>query len=122
MKIKNNQTRWLLSVVATVVLSTVFVHVADAQTPIPGTEPAAEPPTPAAVANMANNCFTCHGPDGRSPGTIPSFRSMNAKQIAHALKEFKTGARFATVMTRHTKGYSDAELEAIANFIDANLK
>ena len=122
MKIKNNQTRWFSGVVATVLLSGVILYGAEAQTPVPGAEPVAEPPSPAAVANMVNNCFSCHGPDGRSPGTIPSFSSMNAKQIALALKEFKTGARFATVMTRHTKGYSDAELEAIANYIGANLK
>lgn len=121
--IRNNTlTLRLLGVVATVLFSSVIVYAAGAQIPAPSAEPMAAPPSPAAVVNMVNNCFSCHGPDGRSPGTIPSFNSMNAKQIDLALKEFKTGARFATVMTRHTKGYSDAELEAIANYIGANLK
>lgn len=122
MKIKNHQTRRLSGVVATVLFSNFIVFVANAQTPVPSAGSVTETPSPAAVANMVNNCFSCHGPNGRSPGTIPSFSSMNANQIALALKEFKTGVRFATVMTRHTKGYSDAELEAIANYIGAILK
>jgi sulfide dehydrogenase cytochrome subunit len=38
------------------------------------------------------------------------------------LKGFKSGELPATVMTRHAKGYTDAELEAIANYIGTNLK
>jgi sulfide dehydrogenase cytochrome subunit len=38
------------------------------------------------------------------------------------LMGFKSGALPSTVMTRHAKGYSDAELEAIANYIGTNLK
>ena len=82
----------------------------------------APPPTPAAVKNMINNCFSCHGTDGRSPGAIPSLTGKNAEQAILVLKEFKSGARAATVMTRHAKGYTDAELEALANYIGTNLK
>ena len=83
--------------------------------------PPPPPPSPAAVANMVNNCFSCHGTDGRSPGAIPSLTNKNAQQAALVLKEFKSGARASTVMSRHAKGYTDAELEAIANYI-GNLK
>ena len=83
--------------------------------------PPAPPPTPAAVRNMINNCFSCHGTDGRSSGAMPSLAGLSAQQAALALKEFKSGARSATVMARHAKGYSDAELEALANYIGANL-
>src|SRR5437868_1858467 len=27
--------------------------------------------TPETARNLANNCFTCHGPNGRSPGSVP---------------------------------------------------
>jgi len=87
--------------------------------------PAAEsttPPSPAAVVNMVNNCFSCHGTDGRSPGAIPSLTNQNPQQAALVLKEFKSGARSSTVMSRHTKGYTDVELEAIANYIGTKLK
>jgi len=83
--------------------------------------PPPPPPSPAAVVNMVNNCFGCHGTDGRSPGAIPSLTNKNAQQAALVLKEFKTGARASTVMARHAKGYTDVELEAIANYI-GNLK
>ncbi|MEK7206331.1 MAG: c-type cytochrome [Pseudomonadota bacterium] len=79
------------------------------------------PPSPAAVVNMVNNCFSCHGTDGRSPGAIPSLTNRNAQQDTLVLKGFKSGARASTVMARHAKGYTDVELEAIANYI-GNLK
>lgn len=69
------------------------------------------------AAIMANNCFSCHGPDGRSPGAIPGLRHLTADDIASRLKQFRSGERPATVMGRHAKGYSDAELDAIARYI-----
>lgn len=102
---------------------------AKAATPTPAAAPApaamaapAAPPSAAAVKNMVSNCFSCHGTDGRSPGAIPSLTGMNSQQAILVLKEFKSGARSATVMTRHAKGYTDAELEAIANYLGNNLK
>ena len=80
------------------------------------------PPSPAAVRNMISNCYSCHGTDGRSPGSIPSLTGKNAQQALLQLKEFKSGQLAATVMTRHAKGYTDAELEALANYIGTNLK
>ena len=64
---------------------------------------------PAAVRNMISNCYSCHGTDGRSPGAIPSLTGKNAEQALLQLKEFKSGQLAATVMTRHAKGYTDAE-------------
>lgn len=84
--------------------------------------PPPPPPTPAAVRNMISNCYSCHGTDGRSPGAIPSLTGKNAEQALLQLKEFKSGQLAATVMTRHAKGYTDAELEALANYIGTNLK
>ncbi len=84
--------------------------------------PPAPPPTAAAVVNMINNCYSCHGTDGRSAGAIPSLTGKNAEQALLMLKEYKSGRLAATVMTRHAKGYTDAELEAIANYIGTNLK
>ena len=84
--------------------------------------PPAPPPTKAAVVNMVNNCYSCHGTDGRSAGAIPSLTGKNAEQALLMLQEYKSGRLAATVMTRHAKGYTDAELEAIANYIGTNLK
>lgn len=94
---------------------------APASTPAAATQPAS-PPGAAAVKNMINNCFSCHGTDGRSPGAIPSLTNMNSQQALLVLKGFKSGELPATVMTRHAKGYTDLELEALANYIGTNLK
>jgi len=98
---------------------------AEAQAPVTTPAAAAQPsapPSPAAVVNMIGNCYSCHGTDGRSPGAIPSLTGKNAQQALLMLKEYKSGQLAATVMTRHTKGYTDAELEALANYIGTNLK
>jgi len=99
------------------------VQAAEAPAAAPAAAPeAGAPPSPAAVVNMINNCYACHGTDGRSPGSIPSLTGKNAEQALLQLKEFKSGQLSATVMTRHAKGYTDAELEALANYIGSNLK
>jgi len=76
-----------------------------------------KPVTPAAAANMANNCFACHGPNGVSPGSIPSLHALTAQNIAEMLKAFKNGQRPSTVMGRHAKGYTNTEIEAISSHI-----
>src|SRR3989344_1270041 len=86
------------------------------------TVPPAPPPSPAAVRNMISNCYSCHGTDGRSPGVIPSLTGKNADQTLLMLKAYKSGQLAATVMTRQAKGYTDAELEALANYIGTKLK
>lgn len=90
--------------------------------PAPADAPPSAPPSPAAVTNMISNCYSCHGTDGRSRGSIPSLAGKNAQQALLMLKKFKSGHLPSTVMTRHAKGYTDAELEALANYIGTNLK
>ncbi|UCH53784.1 MAG: hypothetical protein JSW09_03030 [Pseudomonadota bacterium] len=83
---------------------------------------AADAPVSAAqAANMAVNCFSCHGPEGRSPGSIPSLQQLTAVNIVALMKDFRSGKRPSTVMGRHAKGYTDAEVEALAGYI-AGLK
>ncbi len=79
----------------------------------------AAPITAAAAANMGNNCFTCHGPEGRSPGSIPSLHGKTAEALVKTMQDFKSDARPSTVMARHAKGYTDAEIEAIAKYISS---
>jgi sulfide dehydrogenase cytochrome subunit len=92
-------------------------------TPPPATAPAAKaaeapkPITPVAAANMANNCFACHGPKGVSPGTIPPLNLMTSQNIVENMQAFKSGSRPSTVMGRHAKAYSDAEINAVAGYI-----
>lgn len=67
--------------------------------------------------NLAAACFTCHGTDGRSVGGVPPALAGQSKDyLLQQLKEFKAGRRAATIMHQQAKGYSDAQLEIIANY------
>ncbi|TLU87369.1 MAG: sulfide dehydrogenase [Chlorobium sp.] len=65
---------------------------------------------------LALSCTSCHGTDGKSVGIIPSISGRSADYLETALKAFKSGARYSTVMSRHAKGYSDSELRLIAEY------
>ena len=64
---------------------------------------------------LALPCTTCHGTSGKSQSTIPSLNILTREQLYQAMLAFKSGQRRATLMNRIAKGYSDAELRAIAD-------
>lgn len=77
----------------------------------------AAPPTPAMLANA---CAGCHGTNGASAGlSMPSLAGQNRIAMVEAMKGFKSGERPSSVMGRLAKGYSDAEIEAMADFFAA---
>lgn len=65
---------------------------------------------------LSNSCAGCHGTHGLSPGAIPSINGKSKRFIIQALKEFQSGARPSTVMGRHAKGYSEHEIQLIADY------
>lgn len=69
---------------------------------------------------LSYTCAGCHGTDGISPGSIPSIGCKSADAIEKALKEYRSGKRFSTVMGRHVKGYTDQEIQLIAGFFGAS--
>ena len=71
---------------------------------------------------LALSCAGCHGPGGHSPGTVPSIDGRSAPAIAEALRSFRAGQPSSTVMGRVAKGYSDAEIDALAREIAARWK
>ena len=71
---------------------------------------------------LAMSCAGCHGPDGQSPGSIPSLRGKNEAAISEALRGYRADRRPATVMGRIAKGYSDQEIDAVAREIAAQWK
>jgi cytochrome subunit of sulfide dehydrogenase len=96
------------------------------------TVPAAAPPAPAFAASnitpngarsLAANCAACHGTNGNSAGgAIAGLAGMNQDYLVGQMKLFKEGKREATVMHQIAKGYSDAEVTAIANYFAAQKK
>lgn len=67
-------------------------------------------------AMLSNSCSACHGTDGKSPGSIPSIYGKSSSFISNSLKEFRDGSRTSTVMGRHAKGYTDQEIQLIAEY------
>ena len=65
---------------------------------------------------LASNCANCHGTDGRSQGGMPALAGLAKLYIVEQLTEFKSGKRAATIMHQLAKGYTDAEIDALAGY------
>jgi len=66
--------------------------------------------------DIAANCASCHGTDGRSRGGMPSLAGRDKVFIVERVREFRDGRRPSTVMQQLAKGYSDAQIEAAAAY------
>ncbi|MBK9161212.1 MAG: class I cytochrome c [Nitrosomonadales bacterium] len=72
--------------------------------------------------NIAASCSACHGTDGYSEGGMPVLAGMDKALFVAQMKDFKSGARPATVMHQHAKGYSDEEIGILADFFAAQKR
>ena len=68
---------------------------------------------------LSNSCAACHGTNGKSPGEIPAINGKSSRFISQALREFREGKRPATVMGRHATGYTDEEIQLIADYFSS---
>ncbi|HEX2890813.1 c-type cytochrome [Vineibacter terrae] len=80
----------------------------------------AQAPGPSGQA-MAQTCYVCHGPAGKSEGPIASLAGLPRDHVVRQMADFKADRRPGTIMNRIAKGYSDEQIAAIADFI-ATLK
>lgn len=71
---------------------------------------------------MGASCAACHGTNGNSVGATPVLAGLDRKHFIRQMRDFKSGARPATVMHRHAKGYSDAEIEKLADYFAAQKR
>lgn len=85
-----------------------------AQTPPPAAAPAVALPSNAAY--LASNCANCHGTAGVAKGAMPSLAGLPKATIVEQFKAFRDGKRAATIMHQLAKGYTDAQVELIADF------
>lgn len=76
-------------------------------------------PVDTRTRTMAANCAYCHGPDGKSRGAIPTLAGLERGYFVQQMKDFKSGARPATVMHQHAGGYTDEEFEKLAAWFSA---
>ncbi len=72
-----------------------------------------------AALSLILNCYTCHGTDGVSPGHMPSINGKSSAYLLEQLRGFKDDSKQNTIMGRISRGYSDAQLEVIANYLGA---
>jgi cytochrome c553 len=72
---------------------------------------AAEP-----VPLAAQGCVGCHGVRGTGSGAIPGIAGRPAIEIAATMNAFRANERAGTIMGRIARGYSEAEIAAIAAY------
>ena len=65
---------------------------------------------------VAANCANCHGTNGIAKGAMPSLAGQKKDYIVEQMRAFRDGKRPATVMHQLAKGYTDAQIEAVAEF------
>jgi cytochrome c553 len=65
---------------------------------------------------LAANCANCHGTNGIAKGAMPSLAGQKKEYIAEQMRAFREGKRPATLMHQIAKGYTDAQVEAVAEF------
>ena len=73
--------------------------------------------------NLAAPCAICHGTDGRpvTKDVVP-LAGLPKEYIVKQLVDFKNGTRPATVMHQLSKGYTDAQIDAIAAWFAAQKR
>ena len=100
--------RLVRSVAAGLVLAGAVAGLAGAQT---AAQTAAAPP--GAIA-----CGGCHA--GSGAGGIPSLNGLKSAEISAAMLDYKADRRAPTIMNRIAKGFSEGEIKAIADWLEAH--
>ena len=68
---------------------------------------------------IVQTCYVCHGPQGKSVEGVPPLLLGQKEFVQRQMADFKADRRPATIMNRIAKGYSDAEIAAIADYLAA---
>ena len=98
---------------------------ASAQQPAPPAPAFAAPNlTEAGVRSMAANCAACHGTYGRSASgsSVAALAGKPRDEIVQSMTQFKEGKKPATVMHQIAKGYSEAEIAALADYFSKQAR
>lgn len=69
---------------------------------------------------LAQTCVGCHGPNGSSVGpATPSIAGTEEETFVEAMRAYQKDERPSTIMGRIAKGYTDQELEIMANYFSS---
>ena len=76
-----------------------------------------------ATRNLAAPCAICHGSDGRAAtNDLVPLAGLPREHIASQLRAFRDGRRQATVMHQIAKGYTDAQIDALAAWFSSQKR
>jgi cytochrome c553 len=93
------RTTWIAGTVAVVMAPTVVLLAA----------PLGPPPG-------ASSCSGCHATGSNVDTPVPRLAGRKAEDIVAQMQAFKSGQKPSTIMARIAKGFSDAEIRAIADW------
>jgi cytochrome c553 len=65
---------------------------------------------------LAATCATCHGTNGNSVDTIPALAGMDKTYFIQRMQSFRGGRAPVTVMDKHAKGLTAAEINQLAAY------
>ena len=71
-------------------------------------------PVQAQAPLAAQGCLGCHGPNGAGQAPVPALTGRPAAETEALMKAFRANERPATIMGRIARGYTDAEIAAVA--------
>lgn len=97
---------------------------AAAATTAPAAAPAVPGPTtnpnPVPAAVMAHSCAACHGTHGQlGDEFFKPLAGMPVQQFVRTMTDFRENRRPATLMGHVARGFTDADLQAMAEFFAA---
>src|SRR6266850_1063337 len=76
-----------------------------------------------AARSLAATCAACHGTDGRSATKeVIGLAGLPKDHIVSQMKAFRDGTRPATIMHQIAKGYSDQQIELMADYFSRRLR
>ncbi|HQU48598.1 MAG TPA: c-type cytochrome [Casimicrobiaceae bacterium] len=79
----------------------------------------AQAPDANQARDMAATCANCHGTNGVSRGGTDSLAGRSKDDTASKMRAFKAGTRPGTVMPQLAKGFTDAQIDAMAGWFAA---
>jgi cytochrome subunit of sulfide dehydrogenase len=72
--------------------------------------------SPTGVRDMAANCASCHGTQGRAAAGSRVASLAGRTDVAAVLRAFRDGQRDSTVMQQIARGYGEAEIDALGTY------